>query len=212
MTAGMNLYYMDYIDQLVPTGELSTDGYPIMTNVKRSYRSGMEFSLGFIPASFLQWQVNLTWSRNKIKDFVESYVDYDSQTWIGTPEYRELGDVDIAYSPSMISSSDLAFLPLKELEIHLISQYVGEQYFVNTMNDDMKLDPWLVNNLRIDYTLSLKKAGQLGLHLQVNNLFNILYENNAYGATWWQDGQEYYWAAYFPQATRNFLFKMSWRF
>ena len=203
---------MNYKNQLVPTGELSTDGYPIMTNVDKSYRLGMELSFGIRPLSFLEWNANLTLSRNRIRNFVESFVDYNSGTWEGTSFSRELGDVDIAYSPRVISSSDLAFHPAKSLEVHLISQYVSEQYFVNTMNENMKLDSWFVNNLRIDYSFTIKKLGLIGLQFQVNNLFNTLYENNAYGGTWWQDGEEYYWSAYFPQATINYLARVSLRF
>ncbi|MCK7539186.1 MAG: hypothetical protein MZV63_53815 [Marinilabiliales bacterium] len=39
---GVNLYYMHYRDQLVPTGRISNTGYPIMTNVPESYRTGVE--------------------------------------------------------------------------------------------------------------------------------------------------------------------------
>ena len=76
----------------------------------------------------------------------------------------------------------------------------------------MKLDAWFENNIRIDYSFPIKDIGVIGLQLQVNNLFNSLYENNAYGGTWWEDGTEYYWSAYFPQATRNVLMKINLRF
>jgi len=212
LAAVVNFYYMDYKNQLVPTGELSTDGYPIMTNVENSYRAGIELSFGVQPFSFLEWNANLTLSRNRIRDFEEFYMDWSSSTWEGTPSSRELGDVDIAYSPSVISSSDLAFHLAKSMELHLISQYVSEQYFVNTMNENMKMDAWFVNSLRFDYSFPVEKLGEVGLQFQVNNLFNTLYENNAYGGTWWQDGQENYWSAYFPQATINYLAKVSLRF
>lgn len=212
LAAAINLYYMDYKNQLVPTGELSTDGYPIMTNVESSYRAGVELSFGIKPSSFLEWNANLTLSRNRIRNFVESYIDWDSNTWEGTESSRELGDVDIAYSPSVISSSDLVFHLAESMELHLISQYVSEQYFVNTMNENMKLDAWFVNNLRFDYSFPVKRLGVIGLQFQVNNLFNTLYENNAYGGTWWEDGEEYYWSAYFPQATIHYLAKVSLRF
>ena len=212
LAASGNLYYMDYNNQLVPTGELSNDGYTIMTNVEKSYRVGMELSFGVKPVSFLEWNASLTLSRNRIRDFEESYVDYNSSTWEGTEATRELGDVDIAYSPSVISSSDLAFHLAKSMNLHFISQYVSEQYFVNNMNKNMKLDAWFVNSLRFDYSFPVKRVGVVGLQFQVNNFFNTLYENNAYGGTWWQDGEEYYWSAYFPQATINYLAKVSLKF
>ena len=172
----------------------------------------MELSLGIKPFSFLEWNANLTLSRNRIRDFVESYIDWDSGSWEGTESTRELGDVDIAYSPSVISSSDLAFHLTESMELHLISQYVSEQYFVNTMNENLKLDAWFVNNLRFNYSFPVNKLGVIGLQFQVNNLFNTLYENNAYGGTGWQDGEEFYWSAYFPQATINYLARVTLSF
>jgi iron complex outermembrane recepter protein len=212
LAASVNLYYMSYTDQLVPTGELSQDGYPIMSNVDRSYRAGTEVSLGLRPFTFLEWNANLTLSRNKIRDFVESFIDYNSSTWEATARTRELGDVDIAYSPAVISSSDLAFHLSGSVHLHLISQYVSSQFFVNTMNEQLKLDAWFVNHLRIETSFPVKKVGVIGLQFQVNNLLNTLYENNAYGGTWWEDGQEYYWSSYFPQATINYLAKVHLRF
>jgi iron complex outermembrane receptor protein len=203
---------MNYKNQLVPTGELSTDGYPIMTNVEKSYRAGLELSFGIRPVSILEWKANVTLSRNRIRDFVESYIDWNSSTWEGTESTRLLGDVDIANSPSVISSSDLVLHLAESMELHLISQYVSQQYFVNTMNEDLKLDAWFVNNLRFNYSFPIKRLGVIGLQFQVNNLFNTFYENNAYGGTWWEDGEEYYWSAYFPQATINYLAKISLRF
>ncbi|MEZ5072079.1 MAG: TonB-dependent receptor [Bacteroidales bacterium] len=138
-----NLYFMDYLNQLVPTGELSTDGYPVMSNVDRSYRTGLELSAGIEPLSFLQWNANLTLSRNRIRNFVESYVDYDTQTWEGTERTRDLGDTPLAYSPGVIGNSDLCLTVAGALNIHWISQYVGEQSIVNTGNPDMKIDPGL---------------------------------------------------------------------
>ncbi len=41
-SAAINLYAMMYKDQLVPTGELSSTGYSIMTNVEKSHRLGIE--------------------------------------------------------------------------------------------------------------------------------------------------------------------------
>ena len=212
MAAQVNLYYMNYKNQLVPTGELSTDGYPIMTNVERSFRAGVELSLGIQPLSFLEWNANLTLSRNRIRDFVESYVDWDSNTFEATESTRQLGDVDIAYSPSVISSSDLVIHMTEAAELHLISQYVSAQYFTNTMNENLKLDAWFVNNLRFNYSFSVDRLGVIGLQFQVNNLFNTLYENNGYGYTWWVDGVEHFDAYYFPQATVNYLATVSLSF
>lgn len=206
-----NYYFMYYKDQLVPTGELSTDGNPVLINVDESYRTGIELSLGVKPTSFIEWNTNLTLSQNKIIDFEESYVDTDAD-WNEFEKTRQLGDVDIAYSPSIVWSSDLRFDITKTLKFHFISQYVGKQYFDNTMTDARSIDAYFVNNLKLDYSLPIKNVGVLGLSCYVNNVFNLEYVSNAYGGTWWEEGTEKTWAYYFPQAPANVLFKASLRF
>ncbi len=62
------------------------------------------------------------------------YTDYDTLTWESAYKSKNLGTVDIAYSPSITGTSDLNFKILKNFGIHLISKYVGKQYFDNTMS------------------------------------------------------------------------------
>jgi len=206
-SAAINLYAMLYNDQLVPTGELSSTGYPIMTNVKKSRRLGIELSAGLRPADFFDWNLNLTLSSNKIPDFIEYYIDYNTSDW--SEEYRSmnLGTVDIAYSPSATGTSDLNFKILKNTELHLISKYVGEQYFDNTMNSERMIDPYFVNNLRIDFNPSIRGLKNAGFQLFINNILNHRYESNAYGGNWFEDGVEKTWSYFFPQAGINFMVK-----
>jgi len=208
----INLYGMFYNDQLVPTGELSNVGYPIMTNVDRSYRIGAELSAGFVPADFLSWKLNLTLSRNKIRDFVEHYVDYNTTDWSSEYKSRNLGNVDIAYSPRVTGTSDFALKPISKADIHLITKYVGRQYFDNTMSGERMLDHYLVNNIIVGFTPGIKNIRKVEIQAIVNNIFNTEYENNAYGGNWYEDGKEKTWAYYFPQAGINFMFKLGFTF
>lgn len=210
--AGVNLYYMYYDDQLAPTGELSDVGYPIMTNVDESYRTGIELSAAVKPLKILEWDMNATLSRNRINNFRESYVNINSVSGEETPMVKDLGNVSLAYSPEIIFNSDLALSPMERFEIHLVSKYVGKQYFDNTNNEDRVIDPYFVNNLRLDYNFSLKGIEKISVQLQVNNLFNAEYENNAYGGNYYIDGQEYTWVYYFPQAFINYLARLTIRF
>jgi iron complex outermembrane receptor protein len=200
----VNMYGMFYRDQLVPTGELSNTGYPITTNVRKSYRAGLELSVSLRPAAFLNWNFNTTLSRNKILRFTEYFTNYTSD---GGSEYlsKNLGTVDIAYSPSVTGSGDLEIRPCDRLGIHLISKYVGRQYFDNTMNSDRKLDPYFVNNLRVDLELPVRQVKNLSFQLLVNNILNSKFESNAYGGNWFEEGLEKTWAYYFPQAGINFM-------
>ncbi len=207
-----NLYGMIYKDQLVPTGELSNVGYPIMTNVGKSYRAGVELTAGIIAAGFLEWNFSLTLSKNKILDFIEYYTDYNTSDWSSEYKSRHLGRVDIAYSPSVTGSSDMAFKLHRTLNLHLISKYVGKQYFDNTMNNERMIDPYFINNIRIDFNPVIGKIKGTQLQMLVNNLFNTEYESNAYGGNWYEDGIEKTWSYYFPQAGANFMVRLGLKF
>lgn len=212
-TAGVNIYFMNYQDQLAPTGQLSNTGHPIMTNVESSFRTGVEITASVKPHSRLRADAAFTLSRNKIRDFTEYYIDYITATDREVPSSKFLGDVDIAYSPSVVGTAGIAFDPVKSLTLTLTGKYVGSQYFDNTMNSERGLNPYFTSSLRADYSLDAGKiAEKIDLQLLVNNLFNSLYVSNAYGGNWYVDGQEYSWAGYFPQAGINFMARVTVRF
>lgn len=69
VTAGVNLYYMDYTDQLVLNGKTNDIGEAMAENVKDSYRMGIELAFGAKFNDWLRWDINGTWSKNRIKDY-----------------------------------------------------------------------------------------------------------------------------------------------
>jgi iron complex outermembrane receptor protein len=89
---------------------------------------------------------------------------------------------------------------------------VGKQYFDNTMSEERTLNPYFVSNISAGYEIHLKGVEELILRLTVNNLFNTMYENNAYGGMWTEDGAEKTWAYFFPQAGVNFTAGVSVKF
>jgi iron complex outermembrane receptor protein len=207
---GVNLYYMYYKDQLVLTGKLSDAGYPLMTNVEKSYRRGIELVAGFMPTSWFRWDANVTLSQNKIEDFVE-FVDVYNSDWefVGQQE-NMLGDTDISFSPSMIGSSQIRVEPISNLAVTLISKYVGSQFIDNTSNSDRRLDAYFVNNLKIDYSKAIKGTKGISLQLMLNNLFNNQYIANGwiYRAIFEDGSPEYREDGFFPQAGINFMGKI----
>jgi iron complex outermembrane recepter protein len=209
---GANLYAMFYHDQLVPTGELSNVGYSIMTNVEKSHRLGAEFTAGLKPSAFIDLNASVTISSNKIIGFVEYFTNYN--TYDSSSEYlsKNLGNTDIAYSPAIICSGDLGLRIVEGIDLHLISKYVGKQYFDNTMNADRTIDPYFVNNIRLDLEPSLKSIRGFQFQILINNILNEVYESNAYGGNWYENGEEKSWAYYFPQAGRNFMVRISLKF
>jgi iron complex outermembrane receptor protein len=52
----------------------------------------------------------------------------------------------------------------------------------------------------------------LELQLAINNIFGEVYENNAYGGNWYEDGNEKTWSYYFPQAGINYMVRLALKF
>ena len=142
-------------------------------------------------------------------NFTEYYQDYISTENTNVYKSKKLGNVDIAYSPSFIVSSDFILSFSEKLKMHFVTKYVGDQYFDNTMSRQRMLDPYLVNNIRLDYSPEIMKVKNIDIQLFINNIFDNRYENNAYGGNWYEDGKENTWSYYFPQAGINFLVKLS---
>jgi iron complex outermembrane receptor protein len=205
---GANLYYMDYKDQLIQTGEINDVGAPIMVNVDDSYRAGIELTGGLRLARYLSWDANATFSQNKIKNFTE-YVD-NWDTW-GQEAY-ELGKTDLAFSPNVIVNSQWKFAPAKGLHLSLISSYVGDQYIDNTSSDDQKLDAWFVNNLKVEYAWNMQFFDEVKLHVMVNNLFDAEYESNAWVYSYQLGDNRYKMDGYYPQAGTHFLVGIDFKF
>ena len=200
---------MYYQDQLVLTGRINDVGDPVMENVGKSYRSGIELAVAYQLCKKLRWDVNATVSSNKILDFTE-YVD----NWDEWPNQltNEFAKTDIAFSPSLTGNSIITWEPIKNLGISLFSKYVGKQYIDNTSSDERMLDPYFINDLLITYSLAFKSLEQLGFSLKINNLTNTEYESNAWVYRYYSEETFGVYDGYFPQAGINFMAGVGMKF
>ena len=213
--ADVNLYYMDYTDQLVLTGEINDVGSAIMTNVSDSYRAGLEISGEGRLNSFLEWGLNVTLSRNKILDY-SGYVDnWDYWSDPTSEPYQiveDLGTTDLAFSPSVIFNSNIIILPVRHMRLELITRYVGAQFIDNTSSDLRLLDPYLVNDFRISYAFYPHFFEELSFQLKLANLFDVEYETNAWVYRYYSGSRESNFDGYYPQAGRHLMAGISLSF
>ncbi len=219
-TGGINAFYMLYNNQLVLTGALNDVGDQVRSNVKDSYREGLEFDGRLKISSQLTWAATASLSSNKVKGFQQYLYDSDNGT---TVEYT-YGKTDIAFSPDFVGSSTISFKPVKGGEIALISKYVGRQYLDNTSNinptgyppsdtrSNRYLNNYFVNALRLNYNFSASYIKNVGITLLINNIFSEKYESN--GATYpdIEGGKVVNYNYFFPQAPANFLVGLNLRF
>jgi iron complex outermembrane receptor protein len=183
-----------------------------MTNVPESFRTGIEFSGSYRPSPLVVLKMNLTLSRSRINDFRNYYFSYNTSDWSEEYTWSDLGSVDIAYSPRITGSAEVELNPLRNLALRVTGKYVGKQHFDNTMSENRIINPYFVTNISAGYKINLKGPDELMLRLMVNNLFNAVYENNAYGGMWAEDGVEKTWAYFFPQAGINYMAGISLSF
>ncbi|WP_317131372.1 TonB-dependent receptor [Mucilaginibacter ginsenosidivorax] len=225
-SGGINGFYMLYKNQLILTGALNDVGGAIRTNVPDSYRTGVELDGKVRITSQLNWGITATWSANKIKNYHQFFSNYDD----GTLVEESFKKTTIAYSPSLTGASIISYSPVKGGEIAFISKYVGKQYLDNTMNQnpagfniapDNQSNPYAANrylksyftsDVRLRYNFSISQVKNIGLGLQVNNVFSKKYEAN--GATYpdIEGGNMVNYNYYFPQAPRNFMAMLSLNF
>ncbi|AMR30829.1 TonB-dependent receptor [Mucilaginibacter sp. PAMC 26640] len=220
---GINLFYMLYKNQLILTGALNDVGSQIRQNVKDSYRAGIEFDGKVNLAKQLTWGATATLSANKIKNYGQFFANYDNNTLVSL----FLKETNIAYSPSFSAASDLSYIPVKGAEIALINRYVSSQFLDNTSNtnpagfpvaasnryiQNRQLNSYFVTDVRMRYNFSVRSVKNIGIGLQVNNIFSKQYEAN--GATYpdIEGGQVINYNYFFPQATRNFMASLSLSF
>ena len=159
----------------------------------------------------------MTLSENKIiTPFIEHIDNWDN--W-GVEEVSHK-NTELAFSPNIIWASQLNYKLGNSTSIDFISKYVGSQFIDNTSSKDRMLNDYLVNNLRLSYQWNNKVFKSSKLTLQINNLLNNEYVNNAWVYRFISDNWDpsrsdhyvnpdsergYNMAGYYPQATRNYL-------
>jgi iron complex outermembrane receptor protein len=208
----VNYYLMDYKNQLVPTGKLNDVGAAIRTNVDESYRTGVEVEGIIRLSSKFLWNANITLSQNKIKNFNEVIYDYGDNF----DEYNEVVNVysnsDISFSPNVIVGSGLMFTPIKNIEVGLLTKYVGKQFLDNTSDDSRSIDSYFINDLRLSYTVKPSFMREISLSLLANNIFDVEYSSNGYTYGYRGGATEYRQNFYYPQAGRNYMVMLALRF
>ena len=208
-----NGFYMDYQNQLVLSGQLNDVGAYNRVNIPVSYRAGLELEAAARLTKTLRWNVNATFSRNRVKNFTEFLDDFDTGKQVAISH----NETDISFSPAVISGSQLVYSATKKLELSLLSKYVGKQYLDNTSNESRKLNPYFTNDIRLIYTVATdrikpKFAQEIAFTLLLNNVFNELYESNGYTYAYVSEGRVVADNSYYPQAGRNFLAGVRVRF
>ena len=229
LTAGANLYWMDYKDQFVLTGEIDKIGEAITRNLPNSYRLGVELEAALKPIDWFRWDINATWSKNRVKGITVQLTD---------GSVADLGNQPLAFSPDFILNNILTF-NYRGMKASVQSQYVSKQYMTNTgfksyqtLDDNgqlvdvgMMLDGHFTTNVDLNYNFRLPEMGikDVTVGLTLYNLFSAKYDNNGWAApaytkqgdrviaTGWSESDQYD-AGFAPSAPFNLMAHLSVNF
>ena len=196
LNLNVNMYYMDYENQLVLTGEKDEVGYSIRSNVGESYRLGLELDAIFNINNKITLKPNFSISSNKNKNY---FFEFDN-------ELKNFGNTDISFSPNIIIGNSFEYSFNSGIKAFFNTKYVGKQFMSNTNDASSLLSSFIVNDLGFSHNLFTNNfVKNARIKLLINNLLDRKYES--FGGHYFYniDNKTYSGAYYYPMAGINFL-------
>jgi iron complex outermembrane receptor protein len=209
LSLSLNLFYMNFTDEIVKKGQLDRFGQPITGNMESTIHYGLEGLTEFDFNNGLKAIINGSISKNYIKKGFE-FREYNplssfrnASSIIDLSGNRISGFPDVTFNFIIKYSSEKFFAQISN---KYVGAYFSDNYDENlstyiskiplfTDYTDNKVESYFVTNLFVSYEFTADPILKyFKLFIQVNNLFDNLYAS--YGI-----GKEF-----FPAAERNFLF------
>ena len=192
----INMFDMEYKNQLVLNGKINDVGAYNRVNVDVSCRRGAEIELNANLTKYFTFNGNITLSQNKIKNFNE-FIDSSDVNYTTYTQYKKAyKETDIAFSPNVIAAANFILKPIKNLEISILNKYVGQQFLDNTSNSGRAINPYFVTDFRVNYTIFSKLIKEINLMAMIYNISNTQYETNGYTFSYYEGDKLF---------TKNFL-------
>lgn len=211
---GVNLFWMEFQNEIVPFGDLNELGLPVTTNVDRSVHAGVELTAAREFSEKLKLSGNVSYNYNRIKEFsmVETVYDnpddynfvdnqvfsYDDNVIAGFPEY--IGNLIAEFNTDLI-------------QVAYRGRLIGEMFVENANIERLSIDPYFVSSITGKLFLgNLTSLGTVELAVHLNNIFNEEYEYFGYGgAVRFRDAADIHWAEYIPAAERSIFTELTFR-
>lgn len=148
-----NVYYMDFKNEITLLGALGSNGLPLMTNVTKSFRSGLEVDAKYSPFSqYLFFTTNLNYSYNRITD-----------------EGKEFQPL---YTPVFVMNQDVT-VDIHKFSIGVNAKYQSESYI--SFDNRYTTPEFIILGVNAAYVVNT-----VTFQLQLVNLTNQKYYTNGY--------------------------------
>ena len=186
-----DVYWMEFTDELLGSGEVDLFGEPITWNADRTRHIGFEFDGSVNLLSNLTLSGNVTCSKNTI---IHHRIFTESTDSVGATTYhpKTLDNNPIGGFPNVLCNLRFTWHN-DNLTASLISKYVGSFYTDNFKDENNKNDNYSVFNLEVLYHIPSFAEINITMRGEVRNIMNRLYFMTGEGN------------AFFPAAERNYL-------
>lgn len=186
-----NLYWMEFTDELVKSGQVDIFGQPVTGNAERTRHFGFEFDGVVTLLENFGISGNFTISQNKLIKY-QVYIESEDSAGNKIYSQSDLSNNPIAGFPDALGNLRFSYRD-DLLTMSLIAKYVGSFYTDNFKNEKNKNDAYTVFNTEILYKLPRIFGSDFTIRGEVRNIFNQLYFSNGEGN------------AFFPAAERNYI-------
>jgi iron complex outermembrane recepter protein len=171
----LNLFWMDFNNEIVPYGGVDYNGTPIRGNADKTVHRGVELSIRRELPWFFRFDGSISYNDNYFQTFIAH--EYD-ENWM--PLERDYSGNKIAGFPDWIINSTLT-LEVKNYKASLQLMHIGKQYLDNSENDERTIPSYQLLNF---FTrVELGKLGwfsQVELNFRLNNLLDKKYYTAGY--------------------------------
>ncbi len=217
-SVALNLYAMEFRDEIALTGELSEIGLPLRRNADRSFRRGVELDAGWRPTSAWNFRLTANVSHNRITAWTQFYDVYGADGGFVGQESRVLRNVEPLLTPTVIVNPSLEWQASSWMTLALQGRYVGRSWLDNTNAQGFDTPSFFQLDLATSAELRRWISfGEPRIRLQVNNALDnkriwpsgysyLFLQEDGAGARSLQGVPSYY-----PQATRSFFVALEFR-
>lgn len=169
----VNLYDMEFEDEIAATGELSPIGQPLRRNVDRSFRRGIEVEASWQALEALRVSAAVAASRSRISTWTQFYDVYDANGDYAGATSRTFHDVAPVATPPFLAVLGAETTALRSLTIGATGRYVAASWLDNTNMEGLEAP----RTFQVDATLVVDlarwiPAGKPRLKVQVNNVLD----------------------------------------
>ncbi len=169
---GLNLYYMQLRDALVPYGALDNLGLPVTINAKEAVHQGIELVTGGEPVNGLKLTGNLALTDHH-------FVSHEEYDWALGAMVKRDGN-RIGFDPVYVANARAEY-ELRGVRAGLGMRSVGKQYVDNTQDEATAVPAYTVCSLDLGYRFqNVPGLNAVDLKFLVNNVFNVEYEAFGY--------------------------------